>query len=52
MSVFSILYHHDCLEHSVITFYKVRKTEVNRTNFYVFLTVHANIIIVFFFLIT
>jgi len=49
MSVFSILCHHDSLEHPVITFYKVHKTEVNRTNCYVLLTVHAIIMMVFFF---
>jgi len=48
MSVFSILCHHDSLEHPVITFYKVHKTEVNRTNCYVLLTVHANVMMSFF----
>jgi len=48
MSVFSIFCHHDSLEHSVITFYNVHKTEVNRANCYVLLAMHANIMIVFF----
>ena len=31
ISIFSIIYHHDSLENLVVTFYKVHKTEVNRT---------------------